>query len=154
MASLILVPFNGGLPAQAALRAACSHARRDDAFVAAVYVALIPRQVPLSANLPWLTREVTRVQLLAEPIVQEAGANAWVEWVCARELAPALAGVAAELEASQILFGVRRAPRRSAWLRYWSLPERLRRLTSCPVTVHVFPLTEAAETRMPSEALS
>jgi len=154
MASLILVPFNGGLPAQAVLREACSRARREDIFVAAVYVALIPRQVPLSANLPWLTREVTRVQLLAEPIVQEAGANAWIEWVCARELGPALAGVASELEAGEILFGVSRAPARRAWLHHWSLPERLRRLTSCLVTVRVVSLTEAKETRLPSPALS
>lgn len=154
MASLLLVPFDGGLPAQAVLRQACSHARRDDIFVAAVYVALIPRQVPLSAHLPGLTREITRVQVLAEPIVQEAGANAWVEWVCARELAPALADVATELEAAEILLGVRRAPPQRAWLRYWSLAERLRRLASCPVTVRVFPRTEAEEARVPSKALS
>jgi|GEM_PF-3175828 nucleotide-binding universal stress UspA family protein len=154
MTTLVLVPFDGGPVAQAALRAACLGARRDGTLVAALYVALIPRQLPLRADLPWLARETTRIQLLAEPIFQETGANAWAEWVCARELAPAIAGVARELEASRILLGIRRASRHPAWLRYWSVSESLRRLAPCPVDARVFPLSEAVGARMSTEALS
>jgi nucleotide-binding universal stress UspA family protein len=153
MAALVLVPFSGGRAAQAALRAACRTARREDTLVIALYVALIPRQLPLSADLPWLEREVTRVQLLAEPIVREAGANAWVEWVRARELASAISGVAEELAASRILLGVHRPPPQSSWLRHWSWPDRLQRYSPCPVQVCVFPEPEAVGARQSSEAL-
>lgn len=153
MASPVLVPFSGSLAAQAALLAACRSARRDDALVIALYVALIPRQAPLSAELPWLEREVTRVQLLAEPIVREAGANAWVEWVRARELPSAISGVAEELAASRILLGVHRPPPQSPWLRHWSWSRRLERLAVCPVEVCVFPPVEAVGARRSSEAL-
>lgn len=153
MASLVLVPFSGSLAAQAALRAACRSARRDDSLVIALYVALIPRQVPLGADLPWLAREVSRVQLLAEPIVREAGANAWVEWVRARELPSAISSVAEELAASRILLGVHRPPPQSPWLRHWTWLDRLQRLASCPVQVCVFPLAEAVGARRSSEAL-
>ena len=154
MTALVLVPFDGGPVAQAALRTACLAARRDGTMVAALYVALVPRQLPLSADLPWLARETTRIQLLAEPIFRETGANAWAEWVCARELASAIAGVAEELEASGILLGVRRASRSPAWLRHWSVAESLRRLAPCPVDVSVFPLAEAVGARVSSQALS
>jgi nucleotide-binding universal stress UspA family protein len=111
-------------------------ARRDGGMVVALYVVLVPRQLPLTPELPWLAREVTRVRLLAEPILREVGANAWDEWVCARELAPAIADVAAELRARHVLLGVRGPSRRPAWLRRWSMPERLRRLAPCPVVLH------------------
>ena len=154
MTALVLVPFDGGPVAQAALRTACLAARRDGTMVAALYVALVPRQLPLSADLPWLTRKTTQVQLLAEPIFRETGANAWAEWVCARELAPAIAGVAGELEASSILLGVRHVSRAPAWLRHWSLVESLRRLAPCPVDVSAFPQSEAVRARVSSQALS
>jgi nucleotide-binding universal stress UspA family protein len=155
MPSLVLVPFDGGPVAQAAFRGVCLEAgAHGDTMVAALYVALIPRQVPLRADLPWLAREVTRVQLLAEPIVAETGANAWAEWVCARELAPAVAGVAAELQASRIVVGMAPTRRRPAWLRRWSWPERLRRLAPCPVAVRVVEPTGVTAARVSSGALS
>ncbi|HEV7216339.1 MAG TPA: universal stress protein [Chloroflexota bacterium] len=154
MASVVLVPFDGGPAAQAALHSAASTARRDDALVIALYVALIPRQLPLSADLPWLAREVSRVQLLAEPIVREAGANAWVEWVRARELPSAISSVAEELAASRILLGVHRSPKQPPWLRHWSLPGRLQRLAPCLVQVCDFKGVEAVRARQSSEALT
>lgn len=157
MTSLVLVPFDGGPVAQAAFRAVCVEAgsqRDSGTMVAALYVALVPRQVPLRADLPWLAREVTRVQLLAEPIVAETGANAWAEWVCARELAPAIASVAAELAADRIVVGRARTRRRPAWLGRWSWPERLRRLAPCPVTVREVAPAERPTVRVSSEALS
>lgn len=155
MPSLVLVPFDGGWVAQAALRGVCLEAAaHGDTMVAALYVALVPRQVPLRADLPWLAREVTRIQLLAEPIVAETGANAWAEWVCARELAPAVAGVAAELQASRIVVGMAPARRRPAWLRRWSWQERLRRLAPCPVAVRVVEPAGVTARRAASGALS
>lgn len=76
-----------------------------------------------------------RVQLLAQPIIRETGADAWLEWVVARELAPAIADVAAELQATRIVVGDRWNGRRPVWRRRWSLPAHLQRLAPCPVQI-------------------
>ena len=152
MASLILVPFAGGCAAQAALRTACRTARRDDTLVIVLYVALVPRQLPLGADLPWLARDLTRLQLLVEPLVRETGATAWVEWVRARSLAPTIAGVAAEIEAGEIYLGV--GPRPPIWLRHWSLAARLEQLAPCPVVIQEVTADATVGARLSANILS
>ncbi len=122
LAALVRVPFNGRPPAQAALRVACSAARQDGGLVAALYVARVPQQLPLRVGFPWLAREVTRDQLAAAPIIRESGVEGWVEWVCARELAPAIASVVRELQAATILLSIRQQANRP----------RRRRALLCP----------------------
>ena len=135
---VVLVPFDASPVARAALRGACLTARQDGATVLALYVVRIPRQLPLSAALPGLSRELAAVRWCAERIGHDSGVAVWVDWTYAREVAPAIADVAAELEVTEILLGIRERRRLPGWLRPWSLSVRLPRLAHCPVEVRTF----------------
>lgn len=147
---LVLVPFDGGDVARWALGVACDAARSDGATVLALYVVRIPRQLPLAAELPGLARDLARVQLAAKQVGDDAGVAVWAEWVYAREVARAVADVAAELQARQILLGVRRPRLLPGWRRPWSLASRVGRLARCAVVVRSVPAPALAEGRQPS----
>ena len=57
MSDLVLVPFDGAPASVEALRSVCSTARLEGSAVVALYVARVPRQLPLSAGLPSLVQE-------------------------------------------------------------------------------------------------
>ena len=134
----VLVPFDGTPIAQTALLAACQAAQDDGSIVIALYVLRVPRQLPLTAALPGLSHDLARVRLLAEQIGQHTGVAVWVDWVYARDVAPAIADVAEELEVEQILLGIRERRRLPGWLRPWSLAVQLPRFARCPVDVRTF----------------
>ena len=139
MAGVVLVPFDGRPAAVEALEAACAAARLDASTIVALYVARIPRQLPLTARLPWLAAEATAIQQHAEKLGRDAGVTVWAEWVAAREVAQTIVDVAAEIRADHILMGMRRR-RLSTWLLPWSTPAQVVNLARCPVVVRALPL--------------
>jgi nucleotide-binding universal stress UspA family protein len=132
---VVLVPFDGQMSSVECLRAACALARPAQGSVLALQVLRIPRQLPLSAELPSQLREAGELRTLAERVGREEQANVWAVTVQARETARAIADVAEEVGASSIMLGV--APGR--WLLPWSLGARVLRLARCPVQLWSWP---------------
>lgn len=137
MARSVLVPFNGGAAAGAALRAACALAGSSGGAVVALYVVRVPRQLPLTTHLPGVAAEVRAVEAAAERIGHANGVSVWVEWVFARAIAPAVVDVADELAVDEILLGVTRRQHLPVWLLPWSTAAQILALARRPVLLRV-----------------
>ena len=149
MSNLILVPFDGAPASVEALRSACGTARLEGSAVVALYVARVPRQLPLSAGLPSLAKEAERLRLLSEEIGRGAYATVWPEWVWARDTARAVVDVAEELGVRQIVIGLEPSSRFFGFLAPWSAVARIITTAPCPVLLHSLP---GAKTARPTVA--
>lgn len=148
MENLVLVPFDGSPAAVEALRSACGSARLDAGAVVSLYVAKVPRNFPLSAQLPWLAQEAERLRVLSDQIAREERATVWPEWVCARDAARAIVDVAEELNVKQIVLGVERGSRFLVSLTPRSALARVMMTAPCPVVLRSLPIADAARTTM------
>lgn len=137
MGRSLLVPFNGDAAAGEALRAACALARPVSGSVVALYVVRVPRQLPLTTQLPGAAAEVRAVEAAAERIGQANGVSVWFEWVFARAVAPAVVDVAEELGVDEILLGLSRRQRLPIWLWPWSTAAQILANARRPVLVRV-----------------
>lgn len=143
MSKLVLVPFDGAPASIEALRSACGTARLEGSAVVALYVARVPRQLPLSAGLPSLAKEAERLRLLSEQIGQAAYATVWSEWVWARDTARAVVDVADELGVRQIVIGLESRGRFFRFLAPWSAVAQIVMTAPCPVLLHSLPRARA-----------
>lgn len=137
MARSLLVPFNGGVAAGEALRAACGLTGSTHGAVVALYVVRVPRQLPLSTQLPGVAAEVRAIEAAAERIGRANGVSVWVEWVFARAVAPAVVDVAEELGVDEILLGVTRRHHPPGWLWPWSTAAQILALARRPVLLRI-----------------
>ncbi len=135
MLPVVLVPFDGQASSVECLRAACCTAQVAKGSVLALHVLRIPRQLPLSAELPSLLSDAAETRALAERVGKEEQVTVWTLTVQAREVARSIVDVAEEVGASSILLGVPRG----RWLLPWSLGARVLRLARCPVQLWSWP---------------
>ena len=144
MSDLVQVPYDAAPASVEALRSVCSTARLEGSAVVALYVARVPRQLPLSAGLPSLVQEAERLRLLSEQIGRGASATVWPEWVWARDTARAVVDVAEELGVRQIVVGIEPRSRFFGFLTPWSAVARIVMTAPCPVLLRSLPRAKAA----------
>ena len=100
---LVLVPLNGSEHDARAIDVAALLAKRDHATVSAIYVVVVPQELPLEAE---MSEEVARGEEIlrrSEEYAQSCGREIEVELLQARAAGPAIVDEAIEREASTIV---------------------------------------------------
>ena len=100
---LILTPVNGTVYDERALDIALMMATRDYADIAAVYVVVVPQELPLEAELPDEVARGEAVLRAAEDYAQAHGREIEVEVLQARAAGPAIVDEAVLRGASMIV---------------------------------------------------
>jgi nucleotide-binding universal stress UspA family protein len=102
----IVVPINGSEDDAAALRLACSEAKKGKTFITVVHVVEVPRSLPLDGMLPEAMAEGARVLDGAEGQMQHLGCRVKVQLLQARTAGVALLDEANRLKADLIILGL------------------------------------------------
>ncbi len=104
--SRILVPINGGLDDEEALRLACNVAKRNKAKITIAHVVEVQRSLPLDADLPIPTAQGDKLLGWAEELARTLDCQVDAELLQARLAGAALVDEALNIKADLIIMGL------------------------------------------------
>jgi nucleotide-binding universal stress UspA family protein len=101
-----LVPDNGSVASEEALRIACDVAKRYHARLTVVYVIEVKRALPLTAPMEPEASRGEEILARAEHVAEQADTEVETDLIQAREVGPAIVEEILERQADLVIMGV------------------------------------------------